>query len=166
MRGENMSGSSRALEVGEGREPETELSAFSSDDASPTEWASARAHVEAAEVFWLSTVRPDGRPHVTPLLAVWSDDALYFCTSPPERKAKNLEQTPTASSRLGATASTDSTSSSKAKPERSATNSSSAASPTPTQPSTRAISPNPTAPGSDSTTPSAPGTRCCTAWRQ
>jgi uncharacterized pyridoxamine 5'-phosphate oxidase family protein len=76
------------------RQPETELSAFSSDDASPTEWASARAQLDAAEVFWLSTVRPDGRPHVTPLLAVWSDDALYFCTSPPERKAKNLDQNP------------------------------------------------------------------------
>jgi nitroimidazol reductase NimA-like FMN-containing flavoprotein (pyridoxamine 5'-phosphate oxidase superfamily) len=45
-----------------------------------------------AEVFWLSTVRPDGRPHVTPLLAVWHDDALYFSTGPGERKAKNLEQ--------------------------------------------------------------------------
>jgi nitroimidazol reductase NimA-like FMN-containing flavoprotein (pyridoxamine 5'-phosphate oxidase superfamily) len=46
----------------------------------------------SAEVFWLSTVRPDGRPHVTPLLAVWSEDALYFTTGPEERKARNLEQ--------------------------------------------------------------------------
>jgi nitroimidazol reductase NimA-like FMN-containing flavoprotein (pyridoxamine 5'-phosphate oxidase superfamily) len=84
----------RVLEIGDGFEPETELSAFSSDDASPTEWASAREHLEAAEVFWLSTVRPDGRPHVTPLLAVWSDAALYFCTSPSERKAKNLGDNP------------------------------------------------------------------------
>jgi pyridoxine/pyridoxamine 5'-phosphate oxidase len=75
----------------EGVEPETELSAFSSDGASATAWTRARAHLEAAEVFWLSTVRPDGRPHVTPLLAVWLDDSLYFCTSPPERKAKNLD---------------------------------------------------------------------------
>jgi len=71
-------------------EPETELSAFSSDGAEPTAWPRGRAHLEVAEVFWLSTVRPDGRPHVTPLLAVWLDDALYFCTGPTERKAKNL----------------------------------------------------------------------------
>jgi nitroimidazol reductase NimA-like FMN-containing flavoprotein (pyridoxamine 5'-phosphate oxidase superfamily) len=45
-------------------------------------------------VFWLSTVHPDGRPHVTPLLAVWHDDAMYFCTGPDERKAKNLRQNP------------------------------------------------------------------------
>jgi general stress protein 26 len=82
--------SQRVSEIGDGGEPETELSAFSSDDAKATEWARTRGHLEAAEVFWLSTVRPDGRPHVTPLLAVWLDDALYFCTSPPERKAKNL----------------------------------------------------------------------------
>jgi uncharacterized pyridoxamine 5'-phosphate oxidase family protein len=82
------------LAANDGIEPETDLSAFSSDDASPTAWTRARAHLEAAEVFWLSTVRPDGRPHVTPLLAVWLDDALYFCTSPPERKAKNLDHNP------------------------------------------------------------------------
>ena len=45
-----------------------------------------------AELYWLSTVRPDGRPHVTPLLGIWLDGALYFCTGPAERKAKNLEQ--------------------------------------------------------------------------
>lgn len=80
--------------IDKGPEPETDLSTFSSPDAEPTAWARTRAHLEAAEVFWLSTVRPDGRPHVTPLLAVWSDDALYFCTSPPERKAKNLDHNP------------------------------------------------------------------------
>jgi hypothetical protein len=35
---------------------------------------------QPAEVHWLSTVRPDGRPHVAPLIAVWVDDALVFCT--------------------------------------------------------------------------------------
>lgn len=45
-------------------------------------------------MFWLSTVRPDGRPHVTPLLSVWNEDAMYFCTDPEERKAKNLKQNP------------------------------------------------------------------------
>lgn len=45
-------------------------------------------------MFWLSTVRPDGRPHVTPLLAVWCADAMYFCTGSDERKAKNLKRNP------------------------------------------------------------------------
>ena len=45
-------------------------------------------------MYWLSTVRPDGRPHVTPLLGIWLDGALYFCTGPDERKAKNLARNP------------------------------------------------------------------------
>jgi len=73
-------------------EPIAELDpAFSSPNATPTPWADARRQLQAAEIFWLSTVRPDGQPHVTPLIAAWIGDALYFCTGPTERKAKNLE---------------------------------------------------------------------------
>jgi uncharacterized pyridoxamine 5'-phosphate oxidase family protein len=74
------------------QEPIAELSAFSSEGAVPTAWAEARGDLAEAEVYWLSTVRPDGRPHVTSLLAVWRSGALYFCTGETERKARNLEQ--------------------------------------------------------------------------
>jgi len=74
--------------------PVTELSAFSSPNATPTEWSKAHDELAGAEVYWLSTVRPDGRPHVTPLLAIWHEGALYFCTGPGERKAKNLSTNP------------------------------------------------------------------------
>jgi hypothetical protein len=78
-----------------GREPAAELDArFSSDGATATPWERASGGLRDAEVFWLTTVRPDGRPHVTPLLAVWLDDALYFCTGPTERKARNLVRNP------------------------------------------------------------------------
>ncbi|HWC39804.1 MAG TPA: pyridoxamine 5'-phosphate oxidase family protein, partial [Acidimicrobiales bacterium] len=40
--------------------------------------------------FWISTVRSDGRPHVTPLAAVWVSGALYFCTGAAEQKGVNL----------------------------------------------------------------------------
>jgi nitroimidazol reductase NimA-like FMN-containing flavoprotein (pyridoxamine 5'-phosphate oxidase superfamily) len=76
------------------REPVTELSSFSSENARPTAWTRGRRELKEAELYWLSTVRPDGRPHVTPLLGVWLDGALYFCTGPDERKAKNLAQNP------------------------------------------------------------------------
>jgi general stress protein 26 len=66
---------------------------FSSDGATPTAWEEAREQLEKAEVYWLSTVRPDGRPHVTPLIGIWLDGALYFCTGPTERKTKNLLHT-------------------------------------------------------------------------
>jgi hypothetical protein len=62
--------------------PVTELSAFSSPNAKPTKWSQARGELTGAEVYWHSTVRPDGRPHVTPLLGIWLEGALYFCTGP------------------------------------------------------------------------------------
>ena len=72
-------------------EPTTELdSRFSDPDAVATGWEETRRALEAAELFWISTVRQDGRPHVTPLVAVWLDDALHFCTGPTEQKAINL----------------------------------------------------------------------------
>ncbi len=77
------------------KEPVAELEPrFSSDDATPTPWGEGRERLERAGIYWLSTVRPDGRPHVTPLLAVWLDGALYFCTGPDERKAGNLAGNP------------------------------------------------------------------------
>jgi hypothetical protein len=63
---------------------------FSSAGVAPTAWAAGRALLEQAELYWLTTVRPDGRLHVTPLVAVWLADALYFCTGADEQKAKNL----------------------------------------------------------------------------
>ena len=62
-------------------EPVAELDTrFSDPDASPSSWAEVRNAIEEAELFWISTVRPDGRPHVTPLPTVWRDGAVYFCT--------------------------------------------------------------------------------------
>ncbi len=75
------------------QEPATKLHAdYSDPKASATPWADAVAQLEQAEIFWLSTVRPDGRPHVTPLIAIWLDEALHFCTGANERKAKNIAQ--------------------------------------------------------------------------
>lgn len=74
-----------------GSQPETHLDArFSSEAAPPKPWPEARDRIAAAEVWWITTVRADGRPHVTPLLTVWQDDALHFCTGPAEQKAHNL----------------------------------------------------------------------------
>src|SRR6202011_3219839 len=50
--------------------------------------------VVAADTFWISTVRPDGRPHVAPLVTVWHGDAIWFSTGAEERKAGNLAENP------------------------------------------------------------------------
>jgi nitroimidazol reductase NimA-like FMN-containing flavoprotein (pyridoxamine 5'-phosphate oxidase superfamily) len=72
-------------------EPRAELDTrFSGPGASSTSWAEVRGVIQAAELFWISTVRPDGRPHVTPLTGVWEDGALHFCTGAGEQKGINL----------------------------------------------------------------------------
>jgi nitroimidazol reductase NimA-like FMN-containing flavoprotein (pyridoxamine 5'-phosphate oxidase superfamily) len=63
---------------------------FSDPDAAATGWDQTRQALEQAELFWVTTVRADGRPHMTPLVAVWSDGALHFCTGRGEQKAVNL----------------------------------------------------------------------------
>lgn len=59
-------------------------------DVTATEWTEAQRQLEAAEIFWVSTVRPDGRLHVTPVIAAWHHGVLYFSTGPGEQKARNL----------------------------------------------------------------------------
>jgi hypothetical protein len=63
---------------------------FSDPEASATSWDDARRALETAELFWIVTVRADARPHLTPLVAVWLDDALHFCTGESEQKAANI----------------------------------------------------------------------------
>jgi general stress protein 26 len=63
---------------------------FSDPDTSPTSWDDTKRVLETAELFWITTVRDDGRPHVSPLVAVWLDDAIHFTTGAAEQKAINL----------------------------------------------------------------------------
>jgi len=76
-------------------EPTIELDQrFSSDGAKPVPWTEVVDVIESAEMFWLSTVRGDGRPHVTPLPAMWLEGALHFCTGPEEQKTNNIAANP------------------------------------------------------------------------
>jgi hypothetical protein len=50
------------------------------------------AGLEAAELFWISTVRADGP--TSPLVAVWLDGAIHFSTGGTEQKAINLKSNP------------------------------------------------------------------------
>lgn len=77
------------------RQPTAELdSRFSVAEAGPTSWSEAERVLDGAELYWLTTVRSDGRPHVTPLIGVWQDGAAHFCTGLGEQKARNLEHRP------------------------------------------------------------------------
>lgn len=69
---------------------------LTAEDAT-TSWAEARKRLETPErdrTYWLATVRPDGRPHVMPILGLWQDGASYFITGETTRKGRNLAVNP------------------------------------------------------------------------
>ncbi|PXW34023.1 UNVERIFIED_CONTAM: pyridoxamine 5'-phosphate oxidase [Williamsia faeni] len=63
---------------------------FSRPGASPADWESTSAFLQRAELYWVTTVRRDGRPHGTPLVGIWAGDRFYFCSGPDEQKSHNL----------------------------------------------------------------------------
>ena len=76
-------------------EPDTTLDhRFSDPGAVAAGWDETRRVLQEAQLSWICTVRADGRPHLTPLVAVWLDGALYFCTGAGEQKAVNLRGNP------------------------------------------------------------------------
>ena len=56
----------------------------------PWSWADER--LVGRYIWWLSTTRPDGRPHLMPIWAVWLGDCVGFSTGAGSRKARNLAQ--------------------------------------------------------------------------
>jgi hypothetical protein len=59
---------------------------FSEPGAEPTPWAETERTLRDAQLFWVSTVRRDGRPHVTPLVAVWLSGALHSAPARTSRR--------------------------------------------------------------------------------
>ena len=74
---------------------------FSHPDAVATPWETTEQVLLEAELYWIATVRPDGRPHVVPLIGVWLDGAAYFVTGHDEQKARNLAHSPLVSLTTG-----------------------------------------------------------------
>lgn len=66
--------------------------------ASATETPPQRASTEDAlrndQVVWLSSVRPDGRPHVVPVWFHWDGERIVAFSKPNARKVDNLRGRP------------------------------------------------------------------------
>ena len=60
----------------------------------PWSWADER--LTLSDDYWLATVWPDDRPHVTPVWGVWHNASLWFSCSLGSRKARNLVDNPRA----------------------------------------------------------------------
>ena len=61
--------------------PTPELDArYGDEGVAATPWATVEQALTGAELYWLTTVRAAGGPHMTPLIGVYADGALHFCT--------------------------------------------------------------------------------------
>ena len=58
----------------------------------PWKWAEDR--LKKSRQYWIATARPDGRPHVMVVWALWMDGSLYFSTGVQSVKARNLAANP------------------------------------------------------------------------
>lgn len=74
------------------RTPEREQSLVGGESET-TSWDVARerlANPEHQRTSWLATTRPDGRPHLMPVIATWIDGAIHIVAGEGTRKARNL----------------------------------------------------------------------------
>src|SRR4026209_2887785 len=74
-------------------------------DASATAppWDTVERLLIDAQLYWIITVRADGRPHAVPLVGVWHDGAFAFCTGGEEQKQRHLDGNPQFAVRTGGT---------------------------------------------------------------
>ncbi len=57
--------------------------------------------LEQEPIVWLSTVRPDGAPHIVPIWFWWDGEALLVFSKPDAQKVRNLRARPAAMLALG-----------------------------------------------------------------
>ena len=64
-------------------------------------WADVRRDLEEAQVYWVASTRPDGRPHTVPRDGIWLDDTWYYGGSPDTVHTRNVQQNPAVSMHIG-----------------------------------------------------------------
>jgi hypothetical protein len=58
----------------------------------PWSWAAQR--LKKSHNYWITTVKPDGSPHVMVVWGLWQDGRFLFSTGGKSRKARNLALNP------------------------------------------------------------------------
>ena len=63
-------------------------------DVSDPKGAHIDRRLRAEPIIWLSTVRPDGRPHLVPVWFLWDGAAILIFSQPGAQKVRNLRHSP------------------------------------------------------------------------
>lgn len=53
-------------------------------------WEAVEARLRESQHYWMSTTRPDGRPHVVPRWGVWLESRFWYDGSPATVHSKNV----------------------------------------------------------------------------
>ena len=64
-------------------------------------WLTVDLTLRVTRSGWLSTTRPNGRPHAAPVWFVWAEGAVYFTTAATSQKGVNLSSQPYAVLQVG-----------------------------------------------------------------
>ena len=76
---------------------------YGDPSATAPSWEDIERLLMDAQLYWIITVRADGRPHAVPLVGVWHDGAFAFCTGSDEQKQRNLDVNPHVAVTTGST---------------------------------------------------------------
>jgi len=57
-------------------------------------WEQVEPRLRDSQHYWLSSVRPDGRPHAVPRWGVWLDGRFWYDGAPTTRHTRNVEDNP------------------------------------------------------------------------
>jgi hypothetical protein len=73
------------------------MSATALTERGESPWSLVEERLENPErprTYWLATVRPNGAPHLMPVIGMWLDGALHLVIGPGTRKGRNLAAEP------------------------------------------------------------------------
>ena len=59
-------------------------------DRSHPKYAHVDRRLQAEPIIWLSSVRPDGRPHLVPVWFVWDGESVTIFSQPNNQKIRNI----------------------------------------------------------------------------
>ncbi len=63
-------------------------------DLTNPKFAHADERLRKEIIIWLSSVRPDGRPHLVPVWFLWDGSTVLIISQPNNQKIRNLRQNP------------------------------------------------------------------------
>jgi nitroimidazol reductase NimA-like FMN-containing flavoprotein (pyridoxamine 5'-phosphate oxidase superfamily) len=76
---------------------------YGNASATAPAWEDIERLLTDAQLYWIITVRRDGRPHAVPLVGVWHNGTFAFCTGSEEQKQRNLDGNPQVAVTTGTT---------------------------------------------------------------